>query len=192
LHPEKYSVKKVSELVGTFANNDIEHTDPTGADHESFSFGLKKSLLNYMHGACYDHPLQKWFEHKVPRTTIAPDYIIKAIEEVEIVNSNPNTKIIFLGNQPKTETIIKSKKGNQWELLSLTFETKKETFNIKVDKAQGEWLANILQLLSISNPKILTLQEVKTNYENSGLEDFELFWDNKPVNTLYKAGMLQF
>jgi radical SAM superfamily enzyme YgiQ (UPF0313 family) len=190
LHPEKFNVKKISEAIGTFANNDIEHTDPTGADHESFSFGLKKSLLNYMHGACFDYPLQKWFEHKVPRTSIAPDYIIKAIEEVEPVTFNPNTKIIFLGNQPKTETIIKSKKGNQWELLSLTFETRKETINIKVDKQQGEWLANILQLASISNPKVLTLQDVKENYENAALEDFELFWDNKPVSTLYKAGLL--
>jgi radical SAM superfamily enzyme YgiQ (UPF0313 family) len=190
LEPEKYKVKKVSETTGSFANNDIEHTDPTGADHESFSFGLKKSLLNYMHGACFDYPLQKWFDHKVPRTSIPTDYIIKAIEEPEIANSNPNAKIIFLGSQPKTETIIKSKKGNQWELLSLTFETKKETINIKVDKEQGNWLVNILQSTSISNPKTLTLQEIKTDYENAGLEDFELFWDNKPVNTLYKAGLL--
>ncbi|MBK8520491.1 MAG: radical SAM protein [Chitinophagaceae bacterium] len=191
LNPEKYLVKKVSENIGTFANNDIQHVDPTGADHESFSFGLKKSLLNYMHGACFDYPLQKWFEHKVPKTTIAPDYIIKAIEEVELINSKPNTKIIFLGKQPKRETIIKSKKGNQWELLSLTFETKKETINIKVDQEQGSWLVKILQLSSISNPKTLTLQEVKADYENAGLEDFELFWDNKPVSTLYKVGLLQ-
>jgi hypothetical protein len=32
---------------------------------------------------------------------------------------------------------------------------------------------------------------VKADYENAGLEDFELFWDNKPVTTLYKAGLLQ-
>ncbi len=191
LHPEKFGVQKISAAIGTFANNDIEHIDPTGADHESFSFGLKKSLLNYMHSACFDHPLQKWFDHKVPRTTVAPDHIIKAIEEVEIANANPNAKIIFIGKQPKTETIIKTKKGNQWELLSLNFETKKETFNIKVDKIQGDWLVNMLQQLSISNPRTLTLQEVKTNYENAGLEDFELFWDNKPVNTLYKTGLLQ-
>lgn len=191
LNPEKYLVKKVSESIGTFANNDIEHSDPTGADHESFSYGLKKSLLNYMHGACLDYPLQKWFEQKVPKTTIAPDHIIKAIEEPELANSNPNTKMIFLGNQPKTDTIIKSKKGSQWELLSLTFETKKESINIKVDKTQGEWLVRTLQLISVSNPKTLTLQEVKADYENAGLEDFELFWDNKPVNTLHKTGLLQ-
>ena len=191
MHPEKYAVNKVSETAGTFANNDIEHTDPTGADHESFSFGLKKSLLNYMHGACFDYPLQKWFDQKVPRTTIAPDYIIKAIEEPEPTTSNPNTKIIFLGHQPKAETIIKSKKGNQWELLSLTFETKKGTFNIKVDKIQGQWLVDILHSVSITNPKTFTWQEVKANYEHAGLEDFELFWDNKPVNTLFKCGLLQ-
>lgn len=190
LNPEKYAVKKVSEAVGTFANNDIEHLDPTGADHESFGFGLKKSLLNYMHGACFDYPLQKWFDHKVPRTSIAPDHIIKAIEETEPAGNNPSTKIIFLGRQPRTETVIKSKKGNQWELLSLTFETKKETINIKVDKARGEWLATILQTLSVYNPAIQTLQDVKQDYENAGLEDFELFWDNKPVSTLYKVGLL--
>ena len=50
LDPAKYQVQKVTEAMGSFANNDIVHIDPTGADHESFSFGLKKSLLNYMHG----------------------------------------------------------------------------------------------------------------------------------------------
>ena len=191
LHPENFGVQKTTGIIGTFANNDIQHTDPSGADHESFSFGLKKSLLNYMHGACFDYPLQKWFDQKVPKTKIEPGYIIKAIEEIDMVTSNPGTKIVWLGNAPKTETIIKSKKGSQWELLSLTFETKKETLTIRVDKQQGNWLAGILQTLSPSNPKILTRQELKTDYENAGLEDFELFWDNKPVNTLYKAGLLQ-
>jgi hypothetical protein len=31
---------------------------------------------------------------------------------------------------------------------------------------------------------------VKDSYEGAGLEDFELFWDNKPVNALYKFGLL--
>jgi hypothetical protein len=32
---------------------------------------------------------------------------------------------------------------------------------------------------------------VKDSYEAAGLADFELFWDNKPVNQLYKIGLLQ-
>ncbi|RYF82835.1 MAG: radical SAM protein, partial [Chitinophagaceae bacterium] len=71
LNPAAYKVKKVKEVVGTFANNDIEHIDLTGAQHENFGFGLKKALFNYMHNTCFDYPLQKWFEFKVPKTTVA-------------------------------------------------------------------------------------------------------------------------
>ncbi len=191
LEPEKYKVEKVNKVIGTFANNDIEHTDPTGTDHESFSFGLKKSLLNYMHGACFDYPLQKWFDHKVPRTTIAPDYIIKALEDDALPTHNPNTKVVFLGNLPTAETITKSKKGNQWQILQLTFTTKKETITIKVDEKQGEWLLSMLPTINVRNEKPETLEKLKASYEAAGLNDFELFWDNKPVNGLWKAGLLQ-
>jgi hypothetical protein len=54
LYPEKYGVKKNTEGLGTFANNDIFYTDKTGIDHDMFSAGLKKSLFNYMHGICFD------------------------------------------------------------------------------------------------------------------------------------------
>jgi hypothetical protein len=189
LDPAKYKVKKLSETVGSFANNDLEHIDPKGADHESFGFGLKKALLNYMHGACYDHPLQKWFDFKVPKTTVAPDFIRKAIEEPELPR-HANNRIIWLGVQPKAEIIQKSKKGNHWEMMSLIFQTRKAPLSISVEPAKGQWLLAILPKLSIQNTVQLTLKMVKEDYEQAGLENFELFWDNKPVNTLYKAGLL--
>ncbi|MES2848112.1 MAG: radical SAM protein [Bacteroidota bacterium] len=190
MEPEKYKVQKLAAAVGSFANNDIEHTDPTGTDHETFSYGLKKSLLNYMHGACLDHPLYKWFDFKTPKTTVPPDSIAKALEEKELISHQSNTKIIWLGSMPMMEKISKSKKGNTWEMCSLTFETKKETINIKVNEPQGNWLYRLLQKISTAGTTF-TLQDVKNDYEAARLEDFELFWDNKPVNTLYKAGLLQ-
>jgi hypothetical protein len=191
LNPEKYKVQKLTATIGSFANNDIEHIDPTGADHESFGFGLKKSLLNYMHGTCFDVPLHKWFDFKTPKTTVPPDYIVTILAAEEYHASKTNTKIIWLGNTALVESFTKSKKGNQWQMCSLTFETKKETLEIKTDEAQGMWLAAMLEKLSVNNVKTYTLQEVKENFETAGLGDFELFWDNKPVNTLYKAGLLQ-
>ncbi|MGC4102102.1 B12-binding domain-containing radical SAM protein [Ferruginibacter sp.] len=188
LNPAKYKVQKLLETVGSFANNDIEHADPTGADHESFGFGLKKSLLNYMHGACFDVPLHKWFDFKTPRTSIAPDYIAQLLSEEEYNTVKPNTKLVFLGNKPVTEIFTKSKKGSTWEMCSLLFETKQESFEIKVGKEEGLWLAGLLEKLS--GNKTMALQEVKLSFESAGLGDFELFWDNKPVNTLYKAGLL--
>jgi hypothetical protein len=191
LNPEKYKVQKLTETIGSFANNDIEHADPTGTNHESFGFGLKKSLLNYMHGACFDVPLHKWFDFKVPKTTIDSGYIVSILAQEEYNATKPNTKVVWLGNTPMVENFTKSKKGNQWEMCSLTFETKRETLDIKTDKEQGLWLATMLEKLSVKNSKTFTLQEVKESFETARLGDFELFWDNKPVNTLYKAGLLQ-
>ena len=187
--PELYKVEKQTTAIGSFANNDIEHTDPTGADHDTFSFGLKKSLLNFMHGTCLDHPLHKWFDFKIPKTTVPPGYIVNALQEDELT-TKPAAKIFWMGNLPSVEIFTKSKKGSQWEMCSLTFQTKKEVFNIKITAPEGSWLFAMLQKLSASN-KVYTLQEVKDDYEAAGLDNFELFWDNKPVNTLYKAGLLQ-
>jgi hypothetical protein len=190
LEPAAFSVKKVKEAVGSFANNDIEHMDPTGADHERYGYGLKKALLNYMHGTCLDYPLQKWFDFKVPKTSVPADYIRKAIEEPEYP-SGPNSKVVWLGKQPKAETFTKSKKGVQWEVMSLSFQTRQALLTINVESVKGAWLLNLLPRLSVANSAPLTLQMIKADYKMAGLEDFELFWDNKPVNTLYKTGLLR-
>lgn len=190
LYPEQFSVKKETAATGTFANNDIVHTDPSGADHGSFSEGLKKSLLNYMHGACFDYPLQKWFDVKVPRTTVAPDYISAILEKEEYTAVNPAAKVVWLGHVPEPEITTKSKKREQWEIASLTFHGRQDTIVIKVGKEQGIWLSAMLQKLSVDNNASWTRQQVQADYEAAGFDDFELFWDNKPVNTLYKFGLL--
>ncbi|MFC4231879.1 B12-binding domain-containing radical SAM protein [Parasediminibacterium paludis] len=196
LNPEKFGVKKAKEVAITFADNDVEHIDETGTEHDKFSYGLKKSLLNYMHGLCFDEPLSIWFDaedmgFKVPKTKVAADFIVNALLEDDTTTYKPTNKIVFIGTQPQLEIITKTKKGNSWQVASLTFYTKKETINIRVDEAQGKWLAQILQELSVQNPKPYNLQDVTNSYEAAGLEDFELFWDNKPLNTLHKVGLLR-
>jgi hypothetical protein len=191
LEPEKYSVQKETNTIGTFANNDIVHIDPTGADHDSFSFGLKKSLLNYMHNIGFEEPLQKWFEHKVPKTKVVPDYILKELNDPDIQTSLPTSKIVWLGNKPAVEYFVQSKKGNQREMAALRFISKKDTHQIQVPKAQSDWLVKMLEQISVNNMRLYTLQEIKDNYEAAGLEDFELFWDNKPISTMNKLGLLR-
>ncbi len=190
LNPEKYSVQKVSDSIGTFANNDVEYVDETGTDHDSFGFGLKKSLLNFMHHNCLDYPLSKWFDFKVPKTSINPTYIQTCLTDTNFSSNKPSAKVIYLGNTPTLEILTKSKKGTQWEVASITFQTKKETINITVKPEEGKWFMDMISLLHINNTKVYTLQEIKENYELAQLEDFELFWDNKPINSLYKVGLL--
>lgn len=190
LAPEKFLVKKVSNKIGTFANNDIAHTDPTGADHELFGFGLKKALFNYMHGNCFDFPLQKWFDFKVPNTTIAPHFIQKVINEPDL-NTSTNYKVIWLGVLPKTTIVQKSKKGNKWEEMTMEFQSNKNAIIINVASDKGVWLLKLLSEINIQNFNGLLLADVKNSYTQAGLNDFELFWDNKPVTHLSKAGLLR-
>ncbi|MEO7312148.1 MAG: B12-binding domain-containing radical SAM protein [Chitinophagaceae bacterium] len=190
LAPEKFGVKSITNGVPTFANNDVVHEDPTGADHDSFSFGLKKSLFNFMNGIGFEEHLSSWFECKVPKTKVDPAFIVNALEQEELNIVKPTSKVVYTGHQPVVDYFTKSKKGSSWQMASITIESRKETFNIKVDEQQGKWLVGMLARLSVSNPKTYTLQEVKESYEGAGLEDFELFWDNKPVSTMNRVGLL--
>lgn len=190
IDPAAYKVKKQTEEIGTFANNDIQHEDPTGANHELFGYGLKKALFNYMHGTCFDFPLNKWFDFKIPTTTIAKDYILKAILEQELTSSY-HYKTIFIGTLPIAQLVQKSKKGNKWEEMQLQFQTSTNTFTISIDPKQAEWFLNLLNKLSIEKSKGLSLSEIKDSYQAVGLQDFELFWDNKPISGLHKAGLLR-
>jgi len=184
-------VVKETEAIGTFANNDIVHHDPTGADHESFSFGLKKSLLNYMHHLGLDESLNKWFDFKVPKPLVAPAYIEQALINEETVLFKGTAKMIWLGTAPSAEYFTQSKKGMQREMATLNFISKVATLQIQILKAQAEWLIPMLEKLQIHNLKTYTLQEVMDSYDAVGLEDFELFWDNKPMNGLWKIGLLR-
>ncbi len=189
MYPEKFGVTKATDAVGTFANNDLNYTDSTGIDHEQFSFGLKKSLFNFMHGICLDYDLQDWFDFKIPKTTIHPDFIFDALEEATNFSSKPNAKVVWLGGKPVVESFIKTKKGNSWEMMSLTFYHKKETFTIQTSQKEGEWLVRTLQNCSVTKAKIAQLQELKVDFE-SELEDFELFWYSKPILTLKEFGLV--
>ena len=190
LDPAAYKVKKQTEELGTFANNDIQHEDPTGANHELFGYGLKKALFNYMHGTCLDFPLHKWFDFKTPNTTIPKDYIQKAILEPELISST-HYKTIWIGTMPTYQLIQKSKKGNKWEEMQLQFQANNASFNISIDPKQADWFLQILPQLSVDSSNGLTIAEIKASYQAAGLEGFELFWDNKPINTLSKAGLLR-
>jgi radical SAM superfamily enzyme YgiQ (UPF0313 family) len=189
MYPEKFGVVKETDAIGTFANNDINYVDKTGIDHDKFSFGLKKSLFNFMHGICFDYELQEWFDFKIPKTKIHPDFIANALEEDEDFNIKPTAKIVWLGGKPLVEYFTKSKKGNSWEMMTLTFHDKKESFPIQTGKNEGEWLMQILEKISVSQSKTHSFKEIKTDFETD-LEDFELFWYSKPVNTLREFGLL--
>ncbi len=189
IEPDKFGVVKDSDIVGTFANNDIMFSDNTGANHDKFSFGLKKSLFNFMHGICFDYPLQDWFEFKIPRTKVPHDYIHNALLADETFGIKPTAKVVWTGTTPMVEFFTKSKKGRTFPMAALTFHSRRESFSVQVTEGQGQWLQQLLTKICVTE-KPMTFGKVKEDYENTGLEEFEPFWYSKPVNTLREYGLL--
>ncbi|MEC4049445.1 B12-binding domain-containing radical SAM protein [Flavobacterium sp. SUN046] len=188
MFPEDFGViPEVNEV--SFAHNDIVFKDKTGINHDKFSFGLKKSLFNYMHGICFDYPLKDWFDFKIPNTTIAPDYLYNCLLKETDFTIKSSAKILWLGGMPLTTVISKTKKGMTWENLQLLFHDKREEHSITLELEKGLWLVETLKQISISNDKLKTFVELKADFETQ-LEDFELFWYSKPMLTLREKGLL--
>ena len=191
LEPEKFHVRKVGDAEAGFAQNDLMHEDPTGADHERYGFGLKKSLFNFMHGHLLDQPLQKWFDFPVPRTTVAPDHIVKALQDEDLVSLRDADRFLWLGKAPKLEFRERSKKGSRWEEAVLSFPTLTGTVEWRLDRDKGHWLAQLLKELSLREDRVVTGKEILASFDAAGLDDFELFWDNKPLNRIVKVGLVR-
>jgi hypothetical protein len=88
IDPEKYQVKRIGPNFLGFANNDLYHEDPTGADHEKFSFGLKKALYNYMHSSAMDMSLEEFFDFETPKTQIPSKLIANYLKRTTKDSSN--------------------------------------------------------------------------------------------------------
>ena len=187
-NPEEFGVTPIRKEIN-FAHNDIDFTDETGIEHDQFSFGLKKSLLNYMHGINFDLPLKDWFDFKIPKTTIDPNYIHDCLLEEENFEFKGNSKLIFLAKNPQVEYYTKSKKGKFFEFSKLTFHLKTNILKIEVEKEKADWLSKILSENPVENSKKITVQQLKNEYEEK-FEDFELFWFSKPIQQLKENGII--
>ncbi|MCW1147705.1 B12-binding domain-containing radical SAM protein [Flavobacterium lacisediminis] len=188
MFPEEFGVIPEQNEI-TFANNDINFKDKTGINHDKFSFGLKKSLFNYMHGICFDYDLQDWFDFKIPKTKIPSDFIYNCLEKEQNFNTKPNAKIVWIGGKPQTEIFTKSKKGTSWEIMKLTFHNKTQNYDISVNAEEGKWLVNTLEKISVYSDNKMTFSQLKSDFEQQ-FDDFELFWYSKPIMTMRQFGLL--
>lgn len=187
LNPEDYNITPLTNPI-TFANNDVAFKDHTGIDHSKFSYGLKKSLFNFMNGIGFDMHLQEWFDFNIPKTTISKHHIQNSLNQTDTYKIKPNAKIIWLGTMPFVSEFAKKKKGQTRQFIQLDFHTKSNFIQISMEKAQGGWFLSILpELTPEYTPK--TYKTLKQGFE-SEFEDFELFWFSKPIMTLRQNGLL--
>jgi hypothetical protein len=184
IQPQEFGVSKDTEEIGTFANNDLFHNDPDGGDHSKFGYGLRKSLLNFMHGMGFDADLQDWFDFNIPQTTVSSTRIDGYLNASEFQEINPNQRLVWVGQKNIQYRNLADDK------LELIIETKSKTALIPVDKPQGEWLLALLKRVHISNSSKTTYSQVSEEFNALSLGYFLLFWNEKALTDLRQIGLL--
>jgi hypothetical protein len=180
MHPAQFSVETLTTKTGTFANNDLEHADPTGADHDVFTSGLRKSLYNYMHGVCLDHPLQNWFDDDVPEASLPPDLIAKILAKPHGRQIKSSHQIVWIGGPVSFDSTESA----------LVITTKQETAQIDCPEPVGRWLTELLPSIAPESGVSFTYQQVQEDYDGHGLDDFILFWNGGLMEELREVGLL--
>jgi len=190
LNPKDFNIKITGLENGTFANNDLEHDDPTGADHSLFSDGLKKSLFNYMHGIGFDMPLHSWFDFKTPRTLIPRNYIERCLDTPDFSDDLSQKRYVWIGPTPRMKTFESKKKGKLIQNTVLQFNTLSEQVEIQCNSKLGNWIYSFLRNKEVNNIKINKLEQIKLSFESNQLVDFERFFQSSTFTQLRDLGML--
>ncbi|XMO86891.1 radical SAM protein [Algibacter sp. AS12] len=74
-NPEAFGIEITGPVFKGFAQNDLYHVDPQGAEHPKFTKGLNLALHNYLNSAGFEEELQNWFEFPVLAPTHPKDLI---------------------------------------------------------------------------------------------------------------------
>lgn len=68
-NPEAFGIEITGPDFEGFAQNDLYHQDPQGADHPKYTKGLNLALHNYLNQAGFDKDIPSWFDFPVPNTS---------------------------------------------------------------------------------------------------------------------------
>jgi len=180
MFPDKFKVKTLNPEAGAFAHNDLDHDDPSGGQHHLFSAGLKKSLYNYMHGICFELPMQSWFDHKVPETSLPPDLIERYLARPDGRETKATDFVIWIGG-PVTFDVVRS---------TLSIAARQQTIDIRCPQSEGLWLVEVLDAMTPERETPSTYRSLQENYDLNGLHDFTLFWYGGVMEELKRVGLL--
>lgn len=190
LNPSQFMVQRTGPDFGGFADNDLYHEDPNGANHDLFATGLSKSLFNYMHGVGLEFPLKDWFDFKTPKTSIEPNYIEKCLSSNDAETAKQNALVVFLGNMPAINYFEAMQGEKVVEMAELEFFDKKKDWQMHLPATHAKWLADVFAKLIIANPSPLQYADLKKSFEEAGLGSFEKFIMSDQWQQLRQNGLL--
>ncbi len=185
--PAAFGVMETGPTFAGFADNDRFHDDPTGADHDLFAEGLRKSLFNFMHGVCLDFPLSKWFDFKTPKPAVPKNFIKNSIHHDLEKTPRPNALVVWTGPLPHASL---SETDDGAEVAALVFHHKQHEWELETDPELGQWLVDVLPLLQPGDQPVLTFQELQKDFEENEMGDFAEFQSSEEWEVLRENGLL--
>lgn len=190
LAPDAFDVQRIGPSFGGFADNDLYHDDPKGANHDLYSEGLRKSLFNYMHGVGFDIPLSKWFATKTPNTTIPSNYIQRQMAQNED-SVRKNAFVVWLGKLPNVEYFEVKQGKKVVELAELHFFDKKHDWSIQVPAQQAHFLEELFPKIAVHLfEQPLAYQQLQTEFETAQSGSFSAFSKTPTWKKLRENGLL--
>jgi radical SAM superfamily enzyme YgiQ (UPF0313 family) len=68
-NPGAFGINITGPIFEGFAQNDLYHEDPQGADHPKYTKGLNDALNSYLNKTDFKEDLQNWFDFPVQKTS---------------------------------------------------------------------------------------------------------------------------
>ncbi len=139
--PASFGVEAIPLPDDPFAVNDVQHLDPTGADHDMLGRGLDHAMYNYLHGVGLDRPAHRWFDEELAPTRVPPDRIEAALLEAERPDAERlRQRLVWLGGpvdwlvDPETDDV-----GGVRAVAA------GETLMLELDESVARWLGDVLE-----------------------------------------------
>ncbi len=180
-NPEKFKITLPKNQKGTFANNDLIHSDSV-ANHEKFGKGLNKAVYNFMHDIGFDFQMQEWFDFTIQETTVGKQLIENYLQIAEKPDTEKlNYRVVYIGELP---VLKKLKKKSQ-----LTFHTKNEIIKIRDEESVIQWINQTIKGLKVNANKT-KLIDLSAEFEQKTERPFRLFVQSSTWKKLRDAGLL--
>jgi len=89
--PETFSIRITPQAPHPFTNCVLQYEEAGGVDHDQFKAGLEEAGYSYMAGLGWDRPVNRWFAHAMPATTLPPDFVTRILHDTRDITPSRTT-----------------------------------------------------------------------------------------------------
>ncbi|MDY3979488.1 MAG: cobalamin-dependent protein [Tidjanibacter sp.] len=179
IEPEHFGVRRKDRLSNPFANNEVAFAENRGYSLDEVGDALTLSLANYLVGEGLEKPVNKWFEHKVPPTSIAPslitDHLIKP-DRCRIYD--PSARIVWLGGDAALTD------------EGLLVRTSSEQREVKLPEEEAEFMASIMEQVG-NLDETYSFGDIEEVWQKNFERPFIEFYSSKKWDQMRRMGLLQ-